>query len=115
MKTKSMMLVAVMLFIGMTSMFAKDGKTESIKVYGECGMCKSRIEKAAKSVEGVTKATWDATEKMLKVTYDDAKTTALKIEEAVAKVGHDTDNVKADDSVYAKLPGCCKYDRPESK
>lgn len=110
-----MMLVVVMLFIGMTSLFAKDGKTEEIKVYGNCGMCKTRIEKAAKSVEGVSKATWDATKKMLKVTYDDTKTTALKIEEAVAKVGHDTDHVKADNKTYDALHGCCKYDRPESK
>jgi len=110
-----MLLAAAMLFIGMTSLFAKDGKTEEIKVYGNCGMCKARIEKAAKSVEGVTKATWDATEKMLKVTYDDTKTTALKIEEAVAKVGHDTDHVKADTKTYDALPGCCKYARPVSE
>ncbi|NQV02363.1 MAG: cation transporter, partial [Bacteroidia bacterium] len=89
--------------------------TEEIKVYGNCGMCKSRIEKAAKSVEGVTKATWDATENVLNVTFDETKATVLKIEEAVAKVGHDTDHVKADDKVYAKLPGCCKYERPVSK
>ena len=113
MKTKSMMLVVGLLFVGMTSLFANNGKTEKINVHGECGMCKSRIEKAAKSVEGVTKATWDATENVLTVTFDDTKTTVLKIEEAVAKIGHDTDNVKADDKVYAKLHGCCKYERPE--
>jgi len=33
-------------------------KTETIKVWGNCDMCKARIEKAAK-VEGVTKANWD--------------------------------------------------------
>ena len=113
MKTKSMMLVVAMLFIGMTSLFAMDGKTEKINVYGKCGMCKSRIEKAAKAVEGVAKASWDATEQVLTVKYDAGKTTVLEIEQAVAKVGHDTDNVKADDKVYAKLHGCCKYERPE--
>ena len=113
MKTKTMMLAVAMLFIGMTSLFAKDGKTEEIKVYWNCGMCKTRIEKAAKSVEGVSKAIWDAPEKMLTVTYDDTKTTSLKIEEAVAKVGHDTDHVKAGTKTYDALPGCCKYDRPE--
>jgi copper chaperone CopZ len=115
MKTKSMMLVVGLLFFGMTSLFAKDAKTEKIKVYGNCGMCKSRIEKAAKLVEGVTKATWDATENVLTVTFDDTKTTVLKIEEAVAKVGHDTDHVKADDKTYNALPGCCKYERPGNK
>lgn len=51
----------------------------------------------------------------IKVTYDDAKTTALKIEEVIAKVGHDTGHVQADKKTYNALPGCCKYDRPEFK
>jgi len=115
MKTKSMMLVAGLLFFGMTSIFANDAKTEKIKVYGNCGMCKSRIEKAAKSVDGVTKATWDDTDAILTVTFDSTKTTPLKIEEAVAKVGHDTDHAKATDKTYNALPGCCKYERPVNK
>jgi len=90
-------------------------KTEKINVYGNCGMCKSRIEKAAKSVEGVSKATWDATENVLTVKYDETRTTVSKIEEAVAKVGHDTDNVKADDKTYNSLPGCCQYERHVSE
>ena len=115
MKTKSMMLVIGLLFFSMTSIFAKAAKTEKIKVYGNCGMCKTRIEKAAKSVQGVTKATWDSEDAMLTVTYNDTKTTTLKIEEAVAKVGHDTDNARASDKTYDALPGCCQYDRPKKK
>lgn len=115
MKTKSMMLVIGLLFFGMASLFAKDAKTEKIKVYGNCGQCKTRIDKAAKSVDGVTKATWNDTDEMLTVTFDETKTTVSKIEEAVAKVGHDTDHAKATDKSYNALPGCCKYDRPVSK
>jgi mercuric ion binding protein len=90
-------------------------KTEKIKVYGSCGMCKTRIEKASNSVKGVSKATWDSEVSMLTVTYDGSKTTTLKIEEAVSKVGHDTDHTKATDKAYNSLPGCCQYDRPEKK
>lgn len=75
-------------------------------------MCKTRIEKAAKSVKGVTKATWDDADSFLTVTFDETKTTTLKIEEAVSKVGHDTDHTKAGDKTYSSLPGWCKYDRP---
>lgn len=110
-----MMLVAGILIFSMTALFANEVKTEKIKVYGNCGMCKSRIEKAAKAVKGVTKATWDDEDAMLTVTFDDTKTTTLLIEEAVAKVGHDTDNAKAADKTYNALPGCCQYDRPEKK
>jgi len=115
MKTKSMIFVAGLLIFSMTSIFANVAKTEKIKVYGNCGQCKTRIEKAAKSVQGVTKALWDSEALMLTVTYDDTKTTTLKIEEAVAKVGHDTDNAKSTDKTYNALPGCCQYDRPAKK
>ncbi|MCK9423591.1 MAG: efflux RND transporter periplasmic adaptor subunit [Bacteroidales bacterium] len=115
MKTKSMMLVVGLLFFSMTTIFANEAKTEKIKVYGNCGMCKSRIEEAAKSVKGVTKAKWDDADAMLTVTFDDTKTSVTKIEEAVSKVGHDTDHTKTADKTYDALPGCCKYERPVNK
>jgi membrane fusion protein, copper/silver efflux system len=80
----------------------------SFKVYGLCEMCKERIEKAALSVPGVKSASWDMDSKMLQVKYPDSVKT-LDIHKAVAKVGHDTDLVKADDAVYKALPECCLY------
>ena len=74
-------------------------------------MCESRIEKAVKTVDGVSKADWNKDTKILEVTFDDTKTTSDKIEVAVAKVGHDTKNHKATTEVYDELPGCCKYER----
>jgi len=115
MSTKSMMLIAGLLIFGLTSVFAGGIKTEKIKVYGNCGMCKSRIEKAATSVKGVSKATWNDANTMLTVTFDEAMTTSLKIEEAVAGAGHDTDHAKATDKTYNALPACCKYERPKKK
>jgi mercuric ion binding protein len=115
MKTKSVLIITCLLFLGMTSIFANVAKTEKIKVYGNCGQCKTRIEKAAKSVDGVSKATWNEKDEMLTVTFDGAKTTTMKIEDAIAKVGHDTQNMKATDKSYNALPGCCKYERPEKK
>ena len=85
-------------------------KTETLKVSGNCGMCKTRIEKAAK-LDGVTKADWDSKSKMLTVTYDPAKTNMDQIGKKEAAVGHDNEKAKAEDKVYAALPGCCKYER----
>lgn len=113
MKTKVLSLVALFI-LGTVSVFAGN-KTEKIEVKGNCGMCESRIEKAVKGVEGVSKADWDKTTKKLEVTFDDAKTSVDKIEVVVAKVGHDTPHHKAPDDVYNKLPECCKYARPEQK
>ena len=90
-------------------------KVETVKVYGACGMCKTRIEKAAKSQDGVSKAKWNQKKEELTVTYDPAVTTLEDVEKKVAGVGHDTENVRADDKVYENLHSCCKYDRPVKK
>jgi len=86
-------------------------KTEHamINVQGLCEMCKDRIEKAAKGVNGVTSASWDQKSKQLHLNFDPAKTNVDAISKAVAKVGHDTDKYKADKAVYDALPDCCKY------
>lgn len=85
-------------------------KTETIKVSGNCDMCKARIEKAAK-VDGVSNAEWNTKTKMLSLEYDSAKVKSDDIQKKIAATGHDTEKFKADDKAYAKLPGCCQYDR----
>ncbi len=107
MKTK-IFLTVIIVGLGLTTVFAA-GKTEKIVVKGNCGMCEARIEKAALTVDGVSKADWDKTTKKLKVTFDDTKTNVDNIEIAVAKAGHDTPKHKAADEVYNELPSCCKY------
>ena len=113
MKTKVLSL-AVMFVFGTLMVFAGN-KTEKFEVKGNCGMCEKRIEKAALSVEGVSKADWDKKTKKLEVVFDDVKTNVNKVHMAVAKVGHDTKMHKTSDVVYNKLPGCCKYDRDAAK
>jgi periplasmic mercuric ion binding protein len=102
------------LFISNTS-FAQKGtvKKETVKVWGNCGMCKAKIEKAAKSA-GATKANWNEESKMLQVTYNTSKSSSAKIQEAIAKTGYDTQDYTADNTAYTKLHGCCQYDRKET-
>lgn len=85
-------------------------KKETIKVYGNCDMCKTRIEKAAK-VDGVSKAEWSGETKLLTLEYDPMKVKSDDVQKAIAGVGHDTEKYKSDDKIYNKLPGCCKYER----
>lgn len=108
MKTKISIVLAMLLALGFSA-FAQSVKTEKFKVEGNCDMCKTRIEKAANSVEGVTSADWDKKTKMITVKFDSAKTDVHKIHMAIAKAGHDTDMHKASDEAYNKLPECCKY------
>jgi cation transport ATPase len=74
-------------------------------------LCKKRIEKAAFSVSGVKSAVWDIDTHQLNLILNEEKTTLLDVKKAVAKVGHDTDDVKATDEEYDNLHGCCKYER----
>ncbi len=111
MKKKVLSLVGLFI-IGTMTVFAQS-KTEKFKVYGNCGMCESRIEKAAKSVDGVVSADWNKETNMLELIYDKSKTNIHNVQLAIAKVGHDTDTHKAKAEVYNNLPGCCKYDRPK--
>ena len=97
-------------FAFFSSIWSYGEKTASIKVYGNCGMCKSRIEKSLK-MEGVSKANWNIKTKFLAVTFNDEKTNLKEIGKSIARVGHDTQNFKAKDATYNELPGCCKYDR----
>jgi periplasmic mercuric ion binding protein len=86
-------------------------KTDSVKVWGNCGMCKKTIEKSLKGASGIETATWNKTTKMLAVNYDPNKTNLKKVEEKVAAAGYDTQNVTANTAAYSKLPDCCQYDR----
>jgi uncharacterized protein YabN with tetrapyrrole methylase and pyrophosphatase domain len=89
-------------------------KTETVKIWGNCGMCKTTIEKAAKDA-GATTAVWNKTTKMLKITYLESATSNAKIQEKIASVGYDTKDVTAPDAVYNELPECCQYERKAAK
>jgi Cu(I)/Ag(I) efflux system membrane fusion protein len=81
----------------------------TLTVQGNCGMCKERIEKAAKSVDGVISAVWNSETKKLEFCYDADKTSPDAVSKSVAKAGYDTEKDLADDKTYSDLPGCCQY------
>ena len=91
--------VFVMVFIaGFTVQIAGQSdsatsKTESVKVLGNCDMCKARIEKAAK-IDGVIKAEWNKDSKMLTLVYNPGKVTSEAVQKRIAAVGHDTEKLR---------------------
>jgi periplasmic mercuric ion binding protein len=114
---KSLKYIFAIAAIVVSSMaFAQSPKkpvTATIKVEGNCGMCKDRIENAL-SVKGIKSADWNVKTKMLTVVYVPAKISEQQIHKIIAKAGHDTDKVKATKEDYEGLHGCCKY-RDNSK
>lgn len=85
-------------------------KTEKIKISGNCSMCKTTIEKAAK-VRGVINAEWNAGTDTLTLIYDPAVTSSETVQKSTAAAGYDTEKYKADEKAYNSLPGCCKYEQ----
>lgn len=98
-------------FLFSTIIASAADKTESVKVWGNCNMCKKTIEESLKNVDGVKAAVWDKKTKMLAVSYDDGKISMKQIEEKVAASGYDTQNLKGSDAAYKNLHECCQYER----
>ena len=88
-------------------------QTAQFQVWGNCGMCKKTIEKAAKGVDGVASTDWTVDTHQFTVAFDPAKTSTEKVHQAIAAAGYDTDAVRGDDAAYKKLHGCCQYERKE--
>jgi len=111
---KNIVLGMMLLFVTLSTQ-AQDKKNKNAKyefeVNGNCEQCKKRIEKAAFSVSGVKSAEWNMDDHILHLIINEEKCSVLDVKKAIAKIGHDTDEVKAPDEVYAKLHSCCLYDR----
>ena len=111
MKTLSIYAALLFSIFAINISFAQSSvKKETIKVWGNCGMCKKVIERSAKSA-GASYASWNEDSKQLKVRYAVNKTSGTSIQKAIAKAGYDTQDLTADNAAYDKLPGCCQYER----
>jgi len=93
-----------------SAVFAQNKNAKAtIEVDGVCLMCKERIEKACLKTKGVKMADWNVETHELKIFYDERKTDLKTIQQNIAAVGHDTQEIKAKDEVYEKINPCCHY------
>ncbi|NHM02521.1 DUF3347 domain-containing protein [Flavobacterium difficile] len=88
----------------------KNSKTETVKIYGNCGMCETKIEKAG-TIKKIVVVDWNQETQMATLTYDATKTNQDEILKRIALAGYDSDKFLAPDDVYNNLHGCCQYDR----
>ena len=112
MKSTTKMWVAIIVLLSITTSYAqiKNAKTESIKIYGNCEMCKAIIEKAG-NLKKTAKVDWNEETKMASITYDSKATNTYAILKRIALAGYDSDSFLAPDLAYSKLKDCCKYER----
>jgi copper chaperone CopZ len=107
---KIVMVIIVLLSVTIAKAQIKNAKTEMVKIYGNCEMCKTAIEKAG-NLKKVTQVDWNKDTKMATLTYDSQKTNQEEILKRIALAGYDSNSFLAPAVVYNNLPGCCQYDR----
>ena len=111
---KKIITIVLLVFVGL-SVQAQVKKNKNAKyvteVNGNCEQCQKRIQKAAFSVEGVKSAVWNIQTHQLSVILNEEECSLLDVKKAIAKVGHDTDEVRAKDEDYESLHHCCLYER----
>lgn len=113
MKSLSKIMAAIAMLFTFTACEAqiKNEKKETVKIYGNCNMCKSTIEKAG-TIGKTAKVEWNKDTKIASIAYDQQATSLDEILKRIALAGYDSDAFRAPDDAYAKLPECCQYDRP---
>lgn len=109
--SKIMAVIAILFTFTACEAQIKNEKKETVKIYGNCNMCKSTIEKAGNAGK-TAKVEWNKDTKMASIAYDQKATTLDEILKRIALAGYDSDAFRAPDDAYAKLPECCQYDRP---
>jgi len=110
MKTIINTMIVTTMLLSFNWSIAQTKKTETVKIYGNCGMCEKIIEKAG-TLKNVVKVDWNKETKMATITYDAKKTNQDEILKRIALAGYDSDKFLAPDDVYNNLHGCCQYDR----
>lgn len=106
---KVLIIITSTVFFTLPLKAQKKVEKDSIKVYGNCIMCKRRIEASLFDTKGIKAVDWNVHTKNMFVAYRSDKISKEEIHKIVAKVGHDTEQAKAPDSVYTELPFCCLY------
>jgi cation transport ATPase len=106
---KKITVVIVLMLVGLTSFAQNKNAKAVLDVDGVCMMCKERIEKASIKTKGVKSAVWNVETHELSIIYDERKTDLATINQNIANVGHDTQDVKATDEAYNSVHPCCLY------
>ncbi len=108
--TKIVLLVVTIFTYSCGEAQIKNPKTQSVKISGNCNMCKATIEKAGNK-KSISKVDWNKDSKVATLTFNSKTTNEDEILKRIALAGYDNEKFLAPDEAYAKLPECCQYER----
>ena len=107
---KTVVAITLLLSVVVSNAQIKNVQIETVKIFGNCAMCETTIEKAG-SLKKIANVDWNKDTKMATLTYDTKKTNQDEILKRIALAGYDSDKFLAPNAAYSKLPECCQYDR----
>ena len=95
---------------GFTQAQEKEQKFQTVVIQtsAECGDCKDRIEEALNYTKGVVFAELDLETKKVTVRFTTKKISLQEVKQAIATIGYDADEVKAEPKAQLSLPKCCQ-------
>ena len=109
-KSKIFLTIIVLLLFPLCNAQTKNQKTETVKIYGNCEICESTIEKAG-NLKNQSIVDWNKETKFAIISYDSLKTSKEEILKRIALAGYDSDIFLAPNDTYSNLPSCCQYER----
>lgn len=107
---KTVITIVLLLSVVVSNAQIKNAKTATVKIFGNCDICKASIEKAG-NLKKVASVDWNKDTKMATITYDAKKTNEDEILKRIALAGYDNAKFLAPEDAYNKLSDCCLYDR----
>lgn len=102
--------IIVLILFPLCNAQTKNQKTETVKIYGNCEICESTIEKAG-NLKNQSIVDWNKETKFAIISYDSLKTSKEEILKRIALAGYDSDTFLAPNDTYSNLPSCCQYER----
>lgn len=102
--------IIVLILFPLCNAQTKNQKTETVKIYGNCEICESTIEKAG-NLKNQSIVDWNKETKFATISYDSLKTSKEEILKRIALAGYDSDTFLAPNDTYSNLPSCCQYER----
>ena len=112
MRNSSLFLFILILFSSF-NLIGQKGEIEktSFKVWGNCEMCKEKIESTVSKVQGIKSVKWNMVTQKINIKFYPDSSTINSIQKTIASIGYDTEKFKAKDVDYNGLHSCCKYNR----
>lgn len=117
MKTIKTILATIITLVAIQTSFAQAGKKNEKAIIKttiycdhckECETCGKNIKANLLKINGLKMYELDDEKMTITVYYNGQKTDITAIKTAIAKLGFDADDIKADQAGYDKLDDCCK-------